>query len=794
MADIKIDVELASTGANKNLKVLTQSTENFKKVSVSAFKEASKSFDVFKGAVSAIGVTAAIRAIGTALRESVDDALEFSSAIAEINSILPENEKLTLESKNAFIEFSNSFAGDAQTQARAFYSIVSAGVQTTAKQLDVLEKANKAAVAGLVDINTAATVLVSSVNAYSASALTAEEASDALFIAVREGQTTFGELANTIGSVAPLAAAAGVKFDELAGVLAFITKSGVSTDEAVTGFRATLTGIIKPAEQATKAAQELGVEFSTQALRTKGLAKFFEDLAVATGGSEEKLARLFPNVRALSTVINITRGNFDDFKRILNETADAAGATDVAFRVISESAAFQFGRLTQQLENLPQAFLVNFDKPIAIAIKAIREFVSGEGILLVVNAVDVTIKAFSTLNNVITTTQNIFSNIEIFIGGVAAGFLEAANAVQQFSLSTGLVADDQRTVKSLEDQIAARDKNIASIREQQKANRAEITERTAANDELQQSIANFQAQIEASRQRQVEAAKRANEEINASDKQAIQDSIDAEQTKFDLLRELRAAQQTEQDDLDAIQKELRIQGQEEEFERLSANLGREQALRELAAANQLAQQKKFDQAKRKLEEADRKASQKGLSSLFDFEKNTNAGRAANFKSTLGTIGTLQSQSNKTLFNIGKAAALSTATIDGIAAVQKALAAAPPPFNFALAALVGTATAANIAKIASSKPPGRQEGGFVPGPSSATDNTVIRAAGGELVLNRRQQTELFNSINQGTIGQGGGNTNVTIQGNVIADDESQVNGLIEKIREQLEFRNAQLGAV
>lgn len=77
----------------------------------------------------------------------------------------------------------------------------------------------------------------------------------------------------------------------------------------------------------------------------------------------------------------------------------------------------------------------------------------------------------------------------------------------------------------------------------------------------------------------------------------------------------------------------------------------------------------------------------------------NKQRAENMKSTLGTIATLQSSSSKELAAIGKAAAITTATIDGYAAVQKALASAPPPFNFALAAIVGVAAAANVAKIA-----------------------------------------------------------------------------------------------
>ncbi len=291
---------------------------------------------------------------------------------------------------------------------------------------------------------------------------------------------------------------------------------------------------------------------------------------------------------------------------------------------------------------------------------------------------------------------------------------------------------------------------------------------------------------------EVEAFKAGNEQKVESEKLTTELLKTEGQRQVDVFAELRQSRLDQDAEFDAIEAEIKTAQDEAEFQRLADNLGREEALRTLSESKKLAEEGKTVEARKKLREADRKAAEKDLGSLFDFEKNTNAGRAANFKSTLGTIATLQSQSNSTLFAIGKAAAISTATIDGIAAVQKALASAPPPFNFALAALVGVATAANLAKIASAQPPSRQSGGFVPGVFSPTDNTLINAAPGELVLNRRQQTNLFNAINQDQIGGGGGGgVNVVIQGNVMADDDSQVQKLIDRINENILYRNARL---
>ena len=68
------------------------------------------------------------------------------------------------------------------------------------------------------------------------------------------------------------------------------------------------------------------------------------------------------------------------------------------------------------------------------------------------------------------------------------------------------------------------------------------------------------------------------------------------------------------------------------------------------------------------------------------------------RGALDQIATLQQNATGELAEIGKAAAVTKATMDGYVAVQNALAQVPYPFNFAAAALVGAAAAANVAKI------------------------------------------------------------------------------------------------
>lgn len=122
-------------------------------------------------------------------------------------------------------------------------------------------------------------------------------------------------------------------------------------------------------------------------------------------------------------------------------------------------------------------------------------------------------------------------------------------------------------------------------------------------------------------------------------------------------------------------------------------------------------------------------------------------RLSGTRTMLDTLASLQSSSNKKLAALGKAAAIAQATIDGVLAVQKALASAPPPFNFIQAAIVGAVTAANVASIA-----GMADGGLVTGRGGPRDDKELRRLSpGEFVVNARstsQNRELLEQMNSG----------------------------------------------
>lgn len=124
-------------------------------------------------------------------------------------------------------------------------------------------------------------------------------------------------------------------------------------------------------------------------------------------------------------------------------------------------------------------------------------------------------------------------------------------------------------------------------------------------------------------------------------------------------------------------------------------------------------------------------------------------RAESARTGLDALAGLQNSSNKKLAAIGKAAAIAQATMDGVLAVQKALASAPPPMNFVNAAIVGAVAAANVAQIA-----GMADGGPVTGIGGPRQDNQIRALSvGEFVTNAsatKKNRGVLEAINAGAV--------------------------------------------
>ena len=170
--------------------------------------------------------------------------------------------------------------------------------------------------------------------------------------------------------------------------------------------------------------------------------------------------------------------------------------------------------------------------------------------------------------------------------------------------------------------------------------------------------------------------------------------------------------------------------------------------------------------------------------LTETEARARQERLQNLTDSFNYIATLSTSSNKTLAGIGKAASIAVATMDTYAAANKALASAPPPLNFGLAALVTAAGFANVGKIAGVK--GFATGGI----AEANQPFIAGERGAEIIAPVNQASRVFNALEtsamlrraESNVANSGGQPIININAS------GDMAGLVKSLRFEIEDAN------
>lgn len=305
----------------------------------------SKTSKQFKSLHGAAGLLrASLVSLGTIgavslFKKAITSAANFEQKMLEVATLVDTS---TFSMKNltkAVRDNARKFGTGHLTNAAAAYQIVSAGASSAAEATELLTAANKLAIAGMTDVETAADGLTSVLNAYGLTAERAISVSDTFFVAVRAGKTTVDELSAAIGRVSPLAATAGVSINELFSALAVLTKSGLSTSEAVTALRGLLQSLVKPSKESAKLAKTLGLRWDTASLKSKGLVVSLKELWRVTGGNAEIFAALIPSIEGTSGAMILAADDAADLTEVEEAMKKKTGETQTAFDKMKESVS-----------------------------------------------------------------------------------------------------------------------------------------------------------------------------------------------------------------------------------------------------------------------------------------------------------------------------------------------------------------------------------------------------------------------------------------------------------------------
>lgn len=494
--------------------------------------------------VSAFGVKAA-RALGAAAAsyvtfqvaaQSVNLARDFNAALAETSTLIGGTDAEMSGLSASARQLAKDFGGSATSQVEGFYQAISAGAGSVEQAATLLESANKLAIGGATDTTTAVDALTTATNAYAASGLTAAAASDALFVGIKAGKTTAAELSAGLGNIVPIASAVGVSFDEVVSATAALTTQGQSTSVAITGLRQVISGVIKPTSEAEKMAAKLGLSFDAQALKSKGLAGFLEDVIDKTGGSQEAMAELFGSVEALNAVLAFAGGAGEKFAEINEQMADKAGATDDAYRKMANSLDQRWARATAAMTDIALGLgnvLLTFVVPALEAVSRLALAVSS---------------SFSVLGGYITSLTDTFRSLST--AELAQSALETA--IDNTSIAMG---DQINASNYLRDALEnGNSMSLETIRlelDKARARRADVDAMVAQRIEMAMQGAAYQDILG-----DMQTARDALRSIGAGDTDALEDAelylISVLNRQKEFLTDLRSGQALRKDEAAAL--------------------------------------------------------------------------------------------------------------------------------------------------------------------------------------------------------------------------------------------------
>ncbi|MGH1449924.1 MAG: phage tail tape measure protein [Pseudomonadaceae bacterium] len=303
-----------------------------------------QSLQAVRGELLAGGL--AFGAVGLAGKRSFDQFAGFEQRMAEIGTITNLSDAQLSELAVSVRKVSREMGEAASGGASALYDILSAGV-SVGDSVKVLELSGKAAVAGLTDTKTAAGIGLAALNAYGDGTDKLEERFDQLFLTVKNGVTTFPQLAASLGQVLPVAAAAGISFGDVAASIGALTKQGLNTATATTALRGAITALTSPTDSAKKKMEELGIEWTD----LEGTLQQIADRNLGV----DVIRQIIPDTEARTAVLALTQ----DMAGLSSamETMDNSGKTLAsAFDFMKDTPEQQVKRFGASVNDMAISF------------------------------------------------------------------------------------------------------------------------------------------------------------------------------------------------------------------------------------------------------------------------------------------------------------------------------------------------------------------------------------------------------------------------------------------------------
>lgn len=358
------------------------------------------------GKAAVVGTAAALTAVTVAAGAAVTQAAAFQSQMQNVGTLLDGDVNAKLQTMGGDLKKVSIDTGIATSDlSDGLYQVVSAFGESadSVKQLEIAAKAARAGNATTADSVNMLSAVTKGYGDTSAEAM--QKASDLAFMTVKLGQTSFPELAASMGQVVPLASTLKVSQEELFGAMSTLTGVTGSTSEVTTQLKATMQSFLSPSTQMEKTLKKMGYSSGAAALEAEGLGGILNKLSGEVGGDQVAFANLFSSVEAKNAVLALTGAQAENFATKTAAMAEASGAAQKAFDTQTASVS----AMKDKIKNAGSVMLTSLGEQ---ALPYIQQAVEG--------LVDKLPAITETLGEVIQEAGPIFGQLAAGITGTVA--------------------------------------------------------------------------------------------------------------------------------------------------------------------------------------------------------------------------------------------------------------------------------------------------------------------------------------------------------------------------------------
>lgn len=355
---IKFKIELETNG-QKVLHDVTVSTGELRDALVEVGKEAKLSAEKMTSLASTSMMVDALTNVVDRLCSSVNDLADdwnsFDKGMRAVNTMAGKNAEDLGKLKDQVAALGNEIPKTKEELSAGLYQVISNGVPEN-NWIAFLEQSAKASVGGIADLGQTVTVTSTIIKNYGLEWDKVGEIQDKIQMTAKNGVTSFEQLAAALPRVSGNAATLGVSIDELMATFATLTGVSGNTAEVSTQLAAVFTALVKPSSEATKMAQDMGIQFDAAAIRAQGgmrnfLTQLDADITKYASAhnmlKEEIYGKLFGSAESLRALTPLTGELASKFSENVDAMAGSEGTIEQAF----ENMAGSGESVTQMLRN-----------------------------------------------------------------------------------------------------------------------------------------------------------------------------------------------------------------------------------------------------------------------------------------------------------------------------------------------------------------------------------------------------------------------------------------------------------